>query len=178
MTIRIERAECFPHSCTFKMKPVRELIEDYIGKGFWVDPFVRHSVFKDVCTFTNDLNPEIKATRNMDALEFLQSLEGREFDGALFDPPFSPTQVKRAYDSVGAKLLAEHTQSSFYSKRKNAAAAIIKPGGKVICCGWNSHGFGKSRGFELERVLMVSHYGGNRNDTIVTVERTLCSQKN
>ena len=86
-------------------------------------PFVRHSVFKDVCTFTNDLNPEIKAT-HVDALEFLQSLEGREFDGALFDPPFSPTQVKRAYDSVGAKLLAEHTQSSFYSKRKNAALRL------------------------------------------------------
>lgn len=172
-TIRIDRAESFPHSCTFKIKPVKALIEDYIHDGYWIDPFVRESVFKNICVYTNDLNPEIEATINVDALDFLTSLEGRRFDGVLFDPPFSPTQIKRAYDGIGKKLLAEHTQSCFYSKRKDAATKLIKIGGLAICCGWNSHGFGKSRGFELERVLIVSHYGGNRNDTIITVERKI-----
>jgi len=38
------------------------------------------------------------------------------------------------------------------------------------CCGWDSNGFGKNRGFELIELLLVCH-GGRHNDTIVTVER-------
>ena len=33
-----------------------------------------------------------------------------------------------------------------------------------------SNAFGKKRGFEIEEILIVAH-GGNRNDTLVTVER-------
>lgn len=43
-------------------------------------------------------------------------------------------------------------------------------GGKVISFGWNSCGIGKTRGFEIERILIVCH-GGHHNDTICTVEK-------
>ena len=46
---------------------------------------------------------------------------------------------------------------------------IVKHGGVVITCGWNSGGIGKKYGFEIVEILMVAH-GGWHNDTIVTVE--------
>jgi hypothetical protein len=49
-------------------------------------------------------------------------------------------------------------------------ARITKVGGVVVCCGWNSNGLGKGRGFAMERLLVVAH-GGSKNDTLVTVER-------
>jgi hypothetical protein len=45
-----------------------------------------------------------------------------------------------------------------------------EPGGKCITLAWNSQGTGKGLGFEITRILLVAH-GGNRNDTIVTVDR-------
>lgn len=64
----------------------------------------------------------------------------------------------------------ETTQSSFWTNRKNACDRLLKNGGIAICCGWNTVGFGKERGYMLEEILMVCH-GGAHNDTIVTVER-------
>jgi hypothetical protein len=46
----------------------------------------------------------------------------------------------------------------------------MTPGGYAICCGWNSIGIGKKRGFKLIEVLLVCH-GRLHNDTIVTVEQ-------
>ena len=42
----------------------------------------------------------------------------------------------------------------------------------MICCGWNSEGIGKKRGFEILEVLLVPH-GGSHNDTIVVVNRKI-----
>jgi hypothetical protein len=47
---------------------------------------------------------------------------------------------------------------------------MLKPKGIAICFGWNTSGFGKSRGFVLERILLLAH-GGAHNDTMITVER-------
>ena len=46
---------------------------------------------------------------------------------------------------------------------------ILKTNGRVICCGWNTNGIGKTRGFEMTNILIVSH-GGSKNDTLVTLE--------
>ena len=91
------------------------------------------------------------------------------FDGVLFDPPYSPRQVKECYDSIGLALSQKDTQQTFWAACKDEIARITKPDGKVICFGWNSQGIGRSRGFVLQEVLLVPH-GGNKNDTIVTVE--------
>ena len=63
----------------------------------------------------------------------------------------------------------ETTQSSWRRKHLDEIQRIVKPNGKVFCFGWNSSGVGKTRGFELYRILLVPH-GGSHNDTIVTVE--------
>jgi len=94
------------------------------------------------------------------------------FDGVLFDPPYSPRQVKECYQGIGMNTVAENTKQSFYSNAKNEIHRILKPNGKVISFGRNSMGMGKNRGYEMNRILLVPH-GGAKNDTIVTVETKL-----
>ena len=67
------------------------------------------------------------------------------------------------------ETVADNTRMDFWSKCKDQIARITKPNGKVICFGWNSMGLGKSRGFKMTEILLVPH-GGNKNDTICTVE--------
>lgn len=160
-----------PHRSTFSIKPIAELIKRHMQGGVWVDPFARNSPFNSACQFTNDLCPDAQTTHHMESLAFLNwmDVDDVQADGVLFDPPYSPRQIAECYKSVGRAVHMKDTQSSFYGDRKKAVAKIVKTGGKVICCGWNSGGIGKSLGFEMIEVLIVPH-GGAHNDTIVTVE--------
>jgi hypothetical protein len=168
--MKIARTWSMPSPNTFTIKPIRELIERYIDDGTWIDPFCRDSIFKDRCAMSNDINPKFAGTHNQDALDFLKFLPAESVDGVLFDPPFSPRQVKEAYQGFGPC----DTTRRFYSSRKREAARVLKLGGVAIVCGWNSLGLGIKNGMELEEVLMVNH--GNQNDTIVTVGRKVASQ--
>lgn len=163
--IRMSRIWAQPSPETFTIKPIRELIERYIGSGDWIDPFCRNSIFKSRCRYTNDLNPKFSGTHNMDALDFLRSLPSESVDGVLFDPPFSPRQVKEAYQGFGPY----DTTRKFWSERKCEAARVLRPGGVAIVCAWNSLGLGIKNGMQIEEVLLVTH--GDQNDTIVTVGR-------
>lgn len=155
-----------PNKWTFTIKPIKELLSEEITKGLWCDPFAG---MNSPCQVKNDLNPEMNAEFHMDALEFLKTRKNDEFDGVLLDPPYSHRQVSEHYRHMGVKVTGWHTSSGWGATIKNETARIIKPNGKVICFGWNSMGLGKSRGFEMTRVLLVPH-GGSKNDTIVTVE--------
>lgn len=166
--MKMERIWAMPSHDTFSIKPIREIIGRHITHGVWLDPFSRNSPFRDHCV-TNDLNPEIEADYHLEALEFLKMIESESADGVLFDPPYSPRQISECYKQVGRAVHTEDTQSSFYGDRKKEVARVIKPGGKVLCFGWNSGGIGKTNGFELCEVLIVPH-GGAHNDTICTVE--------
>lgn len=156
-----------PSRHTFLIKPVRELIGRYVedGKG-WIDPFAGENSPAEI---TNDLNESKPTTFHMHACDFAKMLKG-EYNGVLFDPPYSLTQVKECYASIGCEDFMRDDNKTFLSRCKKSLAPLVKPGGYVICCGWNSNGFGKSLGFEMVEMLMVAH-GGWHNDTIVTVER-------
>ena len=174
----IQRQWAMPNSLTFSIKPIRELIESVIIDCEKIcDPFVRNSPFKYRCV-SNDLDTEIEADFHMDAVEFMQSRADSEFDALLFDPPYSVRQVAECYKKMGLTVNMATTQSSFWTKLKHEVARIVKPGGVVVCCGWNSGGIGKTFGFDIEQILLVPH-GGPHNDTIVTVEKkrphVLCS---
>lgn len=163
-----------PNKWTFKIKPIKELLEQEMGSGFllkgrWCDPFAGQYSPAQV---RNDLNPNSPAEFHMEALDFLKQQSDDEYDGVLFDPPYSPRQVKECYEGIGMNTVAPNTKMSFYSMAKNQIQRIVQPGGKVICFGWNSMGMGKNRGFVMERILLVPH-GGSKNDTIVTVEKKL-----
>jgi len=168
--MKINRVWAMPNKWTFKIKPIAELLARYVGDGRgWIDPFAGMT---SPAEFTNDLNPDAKAIYHLDALEFLKSLKDI-YNGCLFDPPYSPRQVKECYDSIGKHM--EQDDALLGYKRgqyKAVLSPLIKPNGIVITCGWNTVGMGKSLGFEIIEILLICH-GSDHNDTIVTVERKL-----
>ncbi len=165
------RAWAMPNHATFDIEPIAALIGRYIQNGGrWVDPFARTSRFARFCEATNDLDPAMPTTHHMEALDFLRGMDDASADGVLFDPPYSPRQISECYQHVGRAVHTTDTQSSFYGDRKREVARIVRPGGVVLCFGWNSGGIGATNGFDLVEVLIVAH-GGAHNDTIVTVER-------
>ncbi len=157
-----------PDKWTFRIKPIAKLLKEEISAtDLWIDPFCGMS---KLATITNDINPEIKADFNKDAIKFLKQYKDASVFGILFDPPYSVRQVSECYKKFGYPVTMETTQSKWYSDIKNEIARICY--GKVISFGWNSNGIGKTRGFNMERILLVPH-GGPHNDTIVTVEHKL-----
>lgn len=172
--LKMSRSWAMGSANTFTIKPIHDLVARYLqpdlmiqDKGQWIDPFARNSVFKPYCAFTNDANPAIKCTYNMDALEFCRQFADESFDGVLFDAPFSPRQAKEEYQGFGQEC--PDTSRAFWTDRKNEAARVLKKGGIAICCGWSSAGLGKKNHMEMIELLLVNH--GQQNDTIVTVER-------
>jgi hypothetical protein len=161
-----------PNSETFKIKPINELIKRYIEEfpGKIIDPFVRNSIFKDRCFSTNDLNPDIKADHNLNAVDFLKIFPDNSIDIVLFDPPYSMRQIKECYNGIGKDVFKKDTQMNFWSDNKDQIKRILAPGGIVISFGWSSMGMSKSRGFKIIEILLVPH-GGNKNDTIVVVDK-------
>lgn len=162
-----------PNSNTFTIKPIKELINDYLEKAqIIIDPFANNCKFG---TITNDLNPEYDTSFHMDALEFLRKIEGNTADLVLYDPPYSISQAAECYKSYGKeKLHINVANMKYWAECKNEIARILKTNGVVISCGWSTNGLGKGRGFETKEILIVSH-GGSKNDTLVTVEfKTTC----
>ena len=168
MAIKFAREWAMPSHNTFSIQPIRDLIARHFTPGVWLDPFSRCSPFASRCV-TNDLDPVFPADHHLDAFDFLRLHADESVDGVLFDPPYSPRQIAECYRGVGRAVHMEDTQAAFYGDRKREAARVVKPGGKVLCFGWNSGGLGKALGFDLVEVLLVAH-GGAHNDTICTVE--------
>jgi hypothetical protein len=155
-----------PSSNTFTIPPIAALLRDEVGIGVWIDPFANAS---KIATITNDMSPAFDTDYHMDALDFLRMFHAESVDGVLYDPPYSPRQVKECYGGVGVEVTAEETKMSFWSKHKDEIARVLRLGGKAICFGWSSQGIGMERGFRMDKILLVPH-GGLHNDTIVTVE--------
>lgn len=162
--MRIDRVWAMPNKWTFCIKPIKALLEKELTDGLWIDPYAGENSPAEI---TNDLNPSKNTKYHLHAIDFLKLFEDDSVDGVLYDPPYSPRQVKECYEGIG--LDGWDGRMTFWSDAKNEIARIVKPGGKVICCGWNSMGCGAKRGFEMDRILIVPH-GGSRNDTICTVE--------
>jgi hypothetical protein len=171
--MNISREWAMPNHQTFKVKPIDVFIRKHIPsfeelKGIIIDPFAhRPSEYRAV---TNDINPKSNVQYHLDALDFLKLYDDNSIGVVLFDPPYSPRQLKECYDDMGQSL--HDTKSSVWSNWKKEIARVVSPGGIVLSFGWNTVGIGKSRGFEIEDILLVSH-GGMHNDTICMKERKL-----
>ena len=137
-----------PNHKTFTIKPIKELIDRVLGDNY-IDPFP--FPFKT------------------DALNYLKTFKDNSLNKLVFDPPYSPRQLKEMYGGAG---LAYNTKSSYWSDLKNEISRILKKDGIIISFGWNSMGIGKTRGFKIIEILLVPH-GGNHNDTICVVEKKI-----
>ena len=154
-----------PNKWTFGMDVVKKFLKAYaVGTG-WVDPF---GAKNKLAEHTNDFMES-----GTDANVFLSRFDDCSIQGALFDPPYSMEQVKRAYGSLGVKdwqTRFGNNKNGGFPTVKAQIQRILKPGGICISFGWNSNGMGKGRGFEIIDGLIIAH-GGNRHDTIIIVER-------
>ena len=162
----IKRTWNMPNSRTFQIPAIHEIISRY-AYGKIIDPFANENKLASV---TNDLNPDYDTDYHLDATDFLKLFQDESIDTVLYDPPYSPRQVSECYKSLGMTVNMQTTQSGYWAKQKEQIGRIVKPGGIVITCGWNSGGIGKKYGFVIVEILLVAH-GGWHNDTIVTVER-------
>lgn len=147
-----------PNHLTFNIKPIRELLDKYVGLGKgWIDPFANNSKWAE---FNNDSNPNCKSQFHLDAFDFVLGLQGI-YKGVLFDPPYSLHQINEKYEGFGIKKQSSIIMDIISNK--------IEVGGLAISFGWNTNGFGKKRGFEIIEILIVAH-GASHNDTLITVE--------
>ena len=174
LSILFDRKWSMPNSKTFKIKPIRDLIQEELIKGVIIDPFANEGSIKGLMSenqtyISNDIDKQYKTDYHLDALEFLKQFEDNSVDMVLYDPPYSPRQVSEVYKKLGKTVNMQTTQASYWGNQKKEISRIIKKGGKVITFGWNSGGIGKRNGFEIKRILLVPH-GGWHNDTICTVE--------
>ena len=99
----------------------------------------------------------------------MRKFDDESIDVVLFDPPYSPTQVKKCYEGFGLKVTQADTRRDFIHQSKREIVRVLKPGGLCFSFGWNSIGIGKKNGFAIKEIMLVAH-GGNRNDTICMLE--------
>lgn len=178
--MKINREWAMPSKNTFSIKPIKELIGEYINtlnksNALLVDPFANTNKIGEkygVKEITNDLNEDYDTDYHMDALDFLKTLEDNSVDMLLYDPPFSPRQLSECYKQLGKSVNFETTQASYWTNQKKEISRIMKKDGIVITCCWNSGGIGKKYGFDIQEILLVAH-GGWHNDTIVTVDKKI-----
>lgn len=161
--MKITREWEMPNSNTFDVKAIRNFIGRHLSiNDYSIDPFANKN---RIAKLTNDIDPVYKCDFSLDALEFLKTVKSDSVDVVLFDPPYSPRQIKECYTKLGLTVNMETTQAIFWSKLKDEIYRVIKPTGKVLSFGWNSNGMGKKRGFIIDEILIVAH-GGQHNDTI------------
>ncbi len=164
----INRVWAMPNKHTFTIKPIKELLTQEVDKALNIcDPFAGYF---SPAHISNDLNPDAPTGSHIDALDFLKMQPNNHFDLVIYDPPYSFRQVSEMYKGMGIeKFDPRQTRQDYWADVRNELGRICKVKGKAFSCGWNSNGLGKTRGFMVEKILLVPH-GGNRNDTIVTVE--------
>ena len=97
-------------------------------------------------------------------------------DLVVFDPPYSMTQCKRAYENFGYKFTYDDSLYVIrWTREKNLISQLLPKNGVFLHFGWHSNGMGKKRGFHIEEILLVSH-GSAKNDTICMAERRTSEQ--
>lgn len=162
MSILLNRTWSMPCKWTFQMKPVQELLQKYnAGKG-WIDPFAG---MYSPAEIRNDIDQNCNAQYHLDALKFMEQFTDNSIIGILLDPPYSSNQALMTYKNHKLRKI-----TPLY----NHAARILQSDGYLITFGWHSNGAGKERGFKKVEILLIAH-GGERNDTIITVEQKIFS---
>lgn len=126
-----------------------------------VDPFARDCTWG---TITNDIDPTTQADYHYDALEFLGMMKTNSVNAVIFDPPFSVRQANEKYEA-GRNV---YTIPGYVKNCMKEIVRILRPGGILVKCGWNS----TRHNLQLEPVaLYVVNTGGNHNDISISIWR-------
>ena len=95
------------------------------------------------------------------AEEFIASYIGDKFDTIIYDPPWNERKAKEFYEGryIGR-----------FQKLKAGIVKQLKLGGIIISAGYEISNFGKKRGFEVEKLLIINPYGEIR-PYFISIER-------
>ena len=154
--------KCPLNRYTFKIPAIKNLVEE-IAEGKVLNLFAG-LIGLNLDEIRNDLDDEMNAEYHMDALAFIKqfAIPGRlYFDTVLLDPPYS---YRKSMEMYNGKVMSP------FNALKDAIPSVLNKDGIVITFGYHSVSMGKGRGFDLEKVYLLSH-GGAIHDTIVSVER-------
>lgn len=170
-SIKFSREWAMPNADTFSIPVIGAFVKRHLKNSkVSIDPFARN---KDWATYTNDLNPETNAKYHLDAFTFLQMLFDKSVsaDLLIFDPPYSPRQVKEVYGKIGRHFgIKDQQNTGRWTAEKKLISQILQPKGVVLSFGWSTQGMGLKNGFSIEEIMIVCH-GGAHNDTICMAER-------
>ncbi|QCW05041.1 hypothetical protein FGF80_16640 [Natrinema pallidum] len=146
---------------TFEYAPAREFVENHL-KGRVLNACAGRTKLDHVAEIVrNDLNPERDADTHFDVAEISNHFEPQSFDTVVFDPPFDQKQAETKYDGLHAK--------NVYAALR-CFNELVRPGGAVICFGWNSWGMRSFDAFEREETRLLQR-GPIHRDVIITVDR-------
>lgn len=146
---------------TFEYTPAREFVESSLSGRVLNACAGKTRLSHDGEIIRNDLNPERDADTHHDVAEVAARFEPLSFDTVVFDPPFDEKQAQSKYDGLHA--------GDVYAALKGFNE-IVRPGGKVICFGWNSWGMRSFNAFEREHTQLLQR-GPIHRDVIVTVDK-------
>jgi site-specific DNA-adenine methylase len=158
-----------PNKNTFKIKPIKELIQKYNKNSFLsIDCFANRSKIAKV---TNDLDTIYDTNFHLDALEFLSFFRNNSIDFILNDPPYNEYQLKNSYNR---KDKSKHfdNDNKYWKKIYTEYHKKLKVGGYLLTFGWNTTGSNLPKKFEIIEILIVAH-GGIHSDTICVVEKKI-----
>jgi len=146
---------------TFEYSPARDFVEERLEGRVLNACSGKTKLSHDEKIFRNDLNPAHEADTNHDVAEIANHFVTAEFDTIVFDPPFDERQAETKYDGMHAK--------DVYAALR-CFRELVKPGGVVICFGWNSWGMSSFPAFEREETVLFRR-GPCLRDVIATVDR-------
>lgn len=151
--------KCPLNKYTFKVTTIKHLVEEIV-EGKVLNLFAGKTMLS--CDeIRNDLDTTMVADYHFDALHFVNNWTDGKFNTVLLDPPYS---YRKSMEMYNGKV------TSPFNALKDAIPSVLNKDGIVITFGYHSVSMGKGRGFDLERVYLLSH-GGAIHDTIVSVER-------
>jgi hypothetical protein len=157
--VKMYHIKCPLNKYTFKSTPVRIIVEK-LAEGRTLNLFAGKTKL-NIDEVRNDLDPTMNAEYHLDAYDFVTQYKGEPFNTVLLDPAYSIRKSIELYH--GNKM-------SKFNAIKNTLSALLTDRGLVITFGYHSISMGATRGFQLERVIILCH-GGATHDTIISVER-------
>lgn len=128
---------------TFETPVVRHVVEDTLS-GRILNACAgktKLSAAGDREIVRNDINPERNADYHYDVCEIDDHFDADTFDVGVFDPPFDQGQADELYDGMHASDLG---------RAREALATLVRPGGRLVELGWNSHSVAAWDGWDRE----------------------------
>lgn len=160
-----------PEDC-FEIPNIKEKIYNIINlfnNPTIINPFSDNN---KIATITNDFDINKNSDFHLEALDFLQHLKNDSCDIFLFDPPSNPNRMKFYFEEMNLKLHKKYYLTDYWTKLKKEITRILKINGYVISLGYNSGGVGKTNGFNIEEILILSNYY-LKNDIFCVIDKKI-----